>query len=197
VTEPKEPMRVVDRRWWAKPDAESDTPDSADDRRERKPTVVEELEQQLTRSNEQLQAVLTEHRRAAEEFEQVKLRLRRDTAREVERGRRTVLAEMLDVMDNLDRALAAARGSGPGTTSTLLRGVELVREQFLGKLEGFGVQLLPALHSPFDPQVHEAVSMTPVADPAMHGVVIAVAAEGYVIGDELLRPASVVVGTHG
>lgn len=190
-------MRVVDRRWWAKPDAESDTPDSTEDRRERKPTVVEELEQQLTRSNDQLQAVLTEHRRAAEEFEQVKLRLRRDTAREVERGRRTVLAEMLDVMDNLDRALAAARGSGPDTTSTLLRGVELVREQFLGKLEGFGVQLLPALHSPFDPQVHEAVSMAPVADPALHGVVIAVTAEGYIIDDELLRPASVVVGTHG
>ncbi len=190
-------MRVVDRRWWARADAEPDTPDSTEDRRERKPTMVEELEQQLTRANEQVQAVLAEHRRATDEFEQVKLRMRRDAAREVERGRRTVLAEMLDVMDNLDRALAAARVSDPDPTSTLLRGVELVREQFLGKLEGFGVRLLPALHSPFDPQVHEAVSMAPVSDPEQHGVVIAVAAEGYVIGDELLRPASVVVGTHG
>jgi molecular chaperone GrpE (heat shock protein) len=39
--------------------------------------------------------------------------------------------------------------------------------------------------------------MAPVTDPAQHGVVIAVAKEGYAIGDELLRPASVVVGTHG
>jgi len=197
VTEPKEPMRVVDRRWWARADAEPDSTDSTEDRRERKPMVVEELEQQLTRANEQVQAVLAEHRRATDEFEQVKLRLRREAAREVERGQRTVLAEMLDVMDNLDRALAAARVSDPDTTSTLLRGVELVREQFLGRLEGFGVRLLPALHTPFDPQVHEAVSMAPVTDPEQHGVVIAVAAEGYVIGDELLRPASVVVGTHG
>lgn len=190
-------MRVVDRRWWARPDAEPETADPVEDRRERKPTVVEELEQQLMRANDQLQAVLSEHRRSTEEFEQVKVRMRRDVAREVEWGRRAVLAEMLDVMDNLDRAVAAARASSIDAGSTLLRGVELVREQFLGKLEGFGVRLLPALHSPFDPQLHEAVSMAPVDDPAQHGLVIAVAAEGYAIGDDLLRPASVVVGTHG
>lgn len=192
-------MRVIDRRWWARQesDAENDDRAAADAVTERRPTVVEDLEQQLTRAQEQLQAVLIEHRRATEEFEQVKVRIRRDTAREVERGRRAVLAGMLEVLDNLDRAIAAARGSGNDTADTLLRGVELVREQFLARLEGFGVRLLESLDTPFDPQIHEAVSMAPVADPALHGIVIAVAAEGYVIGDELLRPASVVVGTHG
>ena len=42
-----------------------------------------------------------------------------------------------------------------------------------------------------------AVSMAPVADPAQEGVVIGVMKQGYRIGDELLRPASVVVGTRG
>ena len=51
--------------------------------------------------------------------------------------------------------------------------------------------------APFDPQLHEAVSTARVAHAAQHGVVIAIAKEGYAIGEELLRPASVVVGTHG
>jgi len=187
-------MRVVDRRWWARGEPD----DSAEDTRERKPTVVEELEQRLTAAQEQVQAVLIEHRRATEEFEQVKVRMRRDVAREVERGRRAVLAEMLEVVDNLDRAIAAARGADSTRGSEpLLRGVELVRDQFLGTLDTLGVSRVETLGAPFDPNLHEAVSMAPVADPAQHGVVIAVSREGYAIGEELLRPASVVVGTHG
>lgn len=189
-------MRVVDRRWWARQnDADADAP--AEEPIERKPTVVEELETQLMRANDQLQAVLAEHRRASEEFEQIRARMRRDVAREVERGRRAVLVEMLEVVDNLDRAISAARGT-PNTdaSETLLRGVELVRDQFLSKLEGFGVVRVHALGEPFDPQQHEAVSLAPVDDPAHAGLVIAVAREGYAIGDELLRPASVVVGSH-
>lgn len=187
-------MRVVDRRWWAR--GESD--DSAEETRDRKPTVVEELEQRLADAQEQLQDILSEHRRAVDEFEQVKVRIRRDVAREVERGRRAVLVEMLEIVDNLDRAIAAARGtSSTDASETLLRGVELVRDQFLARLESFGVKRVPTLGALFDPQLHEAVSMAPVTDPAQAGVVIAVAKEGYAIGDELLRPASVVVGSHG
>ena len=187
-------MRVVDRRWWAR--GESD--EIAEETPQRKPTVVEELEQQLAEAREQLQAVLTDHRRATDEFEQVKVRIRRDVAREVERTRRTVLAEMLEIVDNLDRAIAASRSpSGADASETLLRGVELVRDQFLATLEAFGVARVDVLGEPFDPQLHEAVSMAPVSDPAQHGVVIAVAREGYAVGEELLRPAIVVVGTHG
>ena len=197
VTEPKEPqMRVVDRRWWARSEPNDD--EGAEETRERKPTVVEELEQRVAEAQEQVQAVLAEHRRAAEEFEQVKVRLRRDAAREVERGRRSILVEMLEVADNLDRAIAAARGtSNTDASETLLRGVELVRDQFLAKLGTFGIQPVPALGEPFDPTLHEAVSMAPVADPSQDGLIVAIAKQGYTIGDELLRPASVVVGAHG
>jgi molecular chaperone GrpE len=189
-------MRVVDRRWWARANAAED--EAVEDTRERKPTLVEELEQRLAEAHEQVQAVLNEHRRAADEFEQVKIRLRRDTAREVERGRRAILVEMLDVADNLDRAIDAMQGTNNGdATDTVRRGVELVRDQFLAKLETFGVLPVHALGEPFDPSLHEAVSTAPVADASQHGVVIAVAKQGYAIGDTVLRPASVVVGAHG
>ncbi|MBS1820058.1 MAG: nucleotide exchange factor GrpE [Acidobacteria bacterium] len=201
MSDPREPeVKVVDRRWWARQSAEPAAPVAAEESGAslRKPTVVEELETQLMRANDQLQAVLSEHRRASEEFEQIKVRIRRDTAREVERGRRAVLVEMLDVVDNLDRAIGAAReSSSTDASETLLRGVELVREQFLSKLESFGVTRLHALGEHFDPQRHEAVSIAPVTDPSQEGLVVAVVKEGYAVGDELLRPAVVVVASRG
>jgi molecular chaperone GrpE len=186
-TEVDPKVRVVDRRWWAR--AAEDGP--TDDPITRKPTYVEQLEQQLADRAAQLQVYQTEHRRALEEFEQVKTRIRRDVAREVERGRRAVIAELLEVLDNLDRAVAA----GPdGSASALLEGVALVRQQFLAKLEGLGVRRLSALGSTFDAAQHEAVTTTLVQDPSQEGVVVAVIKEGYVIGEEVLRPAAVVVG---
>jgi len=186
-------MRVVDRRWWARGDAAP-----VDDEPRLEPTVVEELEHRLAEANEQLQSVLGEYRRASEEFEQARVRIRRDVSRDVERGRRAVLADLLEVLDNLDRAIAAARDAVQTDSSqTLLSGVELVRDQFLAKLESYGVTRMVALGEPFDPQKHEAVSMAPVADPSQAGSVVSVVREGYVLGDDLLRAAAVVVGARG
>ncbi len=158
----------------------------------RKPTYVEELEQRLAEHTAQLQAVKAEHRRAIDEFDQVKLRIRRDVAREVERGKRAILVELLDVLDNLDRALTSARDAG--SADVLLRGIELVREQFLAKLHSFGVTRVEALGQRFDAARHDAVSTAAVTEPEQDGVVVAVVREGYAVGDEMLRPASVVVG---
>jgi molecular chaperone GrpE len=200
VTDKDEPLRVVDRRWWARQaSAEATEPEPE---RERKPSYVEDLEQQLADKTAHLQAIATEHRRALEEFEQAKLRIRREMARDVERGKRAVVAELLEVLDNLDRAIAAARDSARGgpqpdresSVETLLRGVELVRDQFLAKLEALGVRRIDALGQMFDAAAHEAVSMAPVSHPEQDGRVVGVAREGYAIGDELLRPAAVVVG---
>jgi len=195
--EEKEPqVRVVDRRWWAR----GESAPAEEEKTARKPTYVEDLELRLADAGNQLQTYMVEHRRSLEEFEQVRARLRRDTAREVERGRRGVLAELLEVVDNLDRAVAAAddaQASGARADDTLLRGVRLVRDQFLAKLESFGVARVPSLGTPFDAARHEAVTTAPVDDPSKEGVVIAVIKEAYAIGDELLRPASVVVGARG
>ena len=190
MSDKEEPqVRVVDRRWWARTDVDET---AAEETRARKPSYVEDLERQLADKSSQLQTSLVEHRRALDEFEQVKSRIRRDTAREVERGKRAVITELLDVLDNLDRAIAAA---APNAEShALVKGVQLVRDQFLAKLQAFGVTRLDAIDQPFDAERHEAVSTTPVTDPARDGMVVAVVKEGYAIGDEILRPASVVVG---
>ena|SRR5437660_1129019 len=189
---PDEPLRVVDRRWWARTPTEDASTD-AEPERDRKPTYVEDLERQLADKSAHLQTIAAEHRRALDEFEQAKIRIRREVARDVERGKRAVVSELLEVLDNLDRAIAAARES-EAPADTLLRGVELVRDQFLAKLEALGVRRIDALGQAFDASAHEAVSMAAVTDPEQDGRVVAVAREGYAIGDELLRPAAVVVG---
>ena len=192
MSKPDEPLRVVDRRWWAQSEGAADAT-ASEAERERKPSYVEDLEQQLADRSAQLQAIAAEHRRAMEEFEQAKARIRREVARDVERGRRAIVADLLEVLDNLDRAIGAARDSDVKADS-LLRGVELVRDQFLAKLKALGVRRVDALGQPFDATSHEAVSMAPVTDETQDGRVVAVTREGYAVGDELLRPASVVVG---
>jgi molecular chaperone GrpE len=182
-------VRVVDRRWWAR----GETDESVEDGGVRKPTYVEDLERRLADQAEQLQSALADRRRVADEFEGVKQRMRRDTAREVERARRAILAEMLEVVDNLDRAIAAARSSATSAES-VLTGVELVRDQFLAKLAASGVTRFASQGQPFDASRHEAVSTAAVEDPAADETVVSVLTEGYTIGDELLRPARVVVG---
>jgi len=190
VEEKPEPsVRVVDRRWWARTDSDAAPGEAAST----KPTYVEELERRVADHAAQLQSYAADHRRAVEEFEQARARMRRDVAREVERGKRAVLAELLDVLDNLDRAIAAAAGA-PAGSDALTRGVELVRDQFAGKLSAFGVARLDALGKPFDAARHEAVATAPVTDPALNGTIVAVLKDGYTIADDLLRPASVVVG---
>jgi molecular chaperone GrpE len=190
-------VKVVDRRWWAR----GDVAPATDEVPARKPTYIEELEQRLASTTEQLQQVLTEYRQAQHEFDDSRARMRREVAREVNRGRRAILAELLDVLDNLDRALVSARESGgtaadPATAfAGLTRGVALVRDQFLARLEQFGVTRIETLGQPFDAARHEAVSTAPVVDPEQDGRIVAVLKDGYASGDELLRPASVVVGS--
>jgi molecular chaperone GrpE len=187
------PVKVIDRRWWANQEgttgASGTAPSSS-----LKPTYVEELEQKLADKDRQLQDAIARYRGAAAEFDESRLRLRREIAKDIERGRREILADLLDVVDNLDRALDAAKTtSGPDRGDTMLQGVEMVRRQFLAKLEGFGVKRIESEGQPFDPALHEAVSAIPAATPDQDGTVIGVIRHGYRIGDDVLRPASVAV----
>ena len=189
-------VRVVDRRWWARSES-SDENDEAPG--SSKPTFVAELEQQLQGLNRKLEekdVLLKEYAAkyasAAQEFEDARVRLRREVSKDVDRETRRVLASFLEVVDNLDRAIAAASAS-EGATG-LHEGVVMVRQQFLLTLDGYGVQPIDAAGEPFDPNLHDAVSMVPVTETGLEGRVIDVAAPGYRVADEVLRPAKVTVG---
>ena len=179
-------MKVTDRRWWARGEGtvEAEEP-------KLKPKYVEELEAQIAEKNSEIQQLLTKYRGASDEFDQARARLRKELSKDVERGRRSMLVSFLEVLDNLDRAIEAAGKTPP--TDALLQGVEMVRRQFLSKLESLGVKRINSEGAHFDPVKHEAVSTVPAAKPEDDGRVVGIIRHGYTIGDEVLRPASVAV----
>jgi molecular chaperone GrpE len=181
------PVKVVDRRWWAR----GDDGGASVAERSTKPTYIEELERQLAEKDRIAQEYIAKYRQAAAEFDESRLRLRREISKDVERGRREILAELLEVVDNLDRAIDSARQGG--SADALLQGIEMVRRQFLSKLEGFGVKRIAIEGQPFDPLRHEAVSTVPAASPDEDGRVVGVIRHGYTVGNDILRPASVAV----
>ncbi len=182
------PVKVVDRRWWANTEASTAASDGGSSL---KPTYVEELEQKIVEKDKQIQEYLTKYRQASSEFEEMRLRLRREISKDIERTRREILSELLEVVDNLERALDAAKRSP--SADALLQGVEMVRRQFLSKLEGLGVKPIESGDGRFDPALHEAVSTVPASSPDQDGMVVGVIRQGYRIGDDVLRPAAVAV----
>ena len=174
---------VRDRRWWAREEEE--------DRevRESKPSYVAQLEAELAERDRRLAEALGREQRALAEQDLARQRIEREAQREIARGKRDVIAALLPVLDDLDRAIAAAeedRGAG-----AVRRGVELVHSGFLDRLRALGVERdLPVPGQPFDPARHEAVS---VLRGEIDGSVARTVSPGYLLEGEVLRPARVVV----
>ncbi|BDA82469.1 protein GrpE [Aureimonas sp. SA4125] len=130
--------------------------------------------------------------------------LRRRTEREVKDARTYAVTgfarEMLSVMDNLRRTIAAvpegAREGGETGLATLLDGVELTERGMLATLEKFGVKKLEPEGERFDPNFHQAMFEVPNAEVA-NNTVVQVVQDGYAIGDRVLRPAMVGVAKGG
>src|SRR5262245_42417347 len=105
------PVKVVDRRWWANHESAAAADGGPSSWLE--PTYVEELERQVAEKDRVAQEYIAKYRQAASEFDEARLRLRREISKDVERARRDVLSEMLEILDNLDRAVDAAGSGSP------------------------------------------------------------------------------------
>lgn len=130
-------------------------------------------------------------RRAVADLDNLRKRHARELERERGAERARVVREWLVVLDNLELALSHAGVDPAG----IVEGVRAVRDQALSVLSRLGFARIAPLGEAFDPARHEAVSTAPVAD-AAPGTVVAVVRPGYGSGEELLRPAAVVVATE-
>jgi molecular chaperone GrpE len=124
------------------------------------------------------------------EFDNYRRRVERDREAQHLAGIRELVGELLPVIDNLERAVAALGGAG----DQIVAGVEMVRGQLAGLLAGRGVEEIAAHAEPFDPNVHEAIARHHTADHA-EGTVVHVSEKGYRLGDTVIRPAKVVVAS--
>ncbi len=138
------------------------------------------------------EALHDRHLRLAADFENFKKRTVKEQAEAQDRGREALLKELLPVIDNLERAIKAAEIAGEGSSiKALSDGVRLVDKQMHLALDKFDVRAFCPVGVAFDPAMHEAVQFS--ESPLPPGCVAQVYANGYTIGERLLRPAMVSV----
>jgi molecular chaperone GrpE len=97
--------------------------------------------------------------------------------------------DILNALDNFDRAIETARAGG---AQAIAEGLVMVEKQFVAALAKNGVEPISALGQPFDPNVHEAIMQQPDAHHP-EGTVVAEFAKGYKLGDRVIRPSKVAV----
>ena len=127
-------------------------------------------------------------RRVAADFDNYRKRVAREQTQILARSGERVVAKLLPVLDDLERALDAAEHH---EEVKVLEGVRMTKDALAAVLASEGVEEIPA-NGPFDPHVHEALMAQP-AEGVEPGHVVHVVQRGYRIGDAVLRPARVVV----
>lgn len=129
------------------------------------------------------------------ETEEMRARLNRTAEQKLEAARGDLVSGLLDTLDNLKRAVAAAESSQHNETdfTALLEGVRATANLFESKMLGLGLAAVESEGQDFNPEIHEAVEIVPV-ESDQDNKVIAEYQTGYKFGDRLLRPARVRVG---
>ncbi len=127
---------------------------------------------------------------AMADFENFRKRSDRVLADRLTSGKRATLAKFLPVLDNLERALAVERDS-----DGLRDGLIATQRGFQSLLSGEGVKRLSLVGERFDPRTAEAVGTRPTGDVA-EDVILEEVEAGYALGDDVLRPAKVIVAKH-
>jgi len=151
---------------------------------------VEELRRQLDEKQDRLL-------RALAEADNVRRRAQRDREEHARYANEALLRDLIPVLDNLDRALAAVRAAGgstgeAGDVASLREGVELIQRELLKVLERAGVTRYSAVGQPFDPTRHEAIARVSSPD-AAPDTVVAEQLPGYLLHGRVLRAALVAV----
>ncbi|HEY8280725.1 MAG TPA: nucleotide exchange factor GrpE [Bdellovibrionota bacterium] len=151
------------------------------------PNPVEELQTKVQEAEKKYLYLYSE-------FENFRRRNERERLDFLKFGHESFLKELLQVMDNFERALAHAKSLGGEKGSPLaqvIQGIEMIHYQYAEALRGQGVNPVAAMGQKFDPSLHEAVGEEEAeAEP---GTVVREAQKGYLLHGRLLRPARVVV----
>ncbi len=180
-------FQVIDKRHFVNLDAIDQ--ESVPEEKPRYPSYVEELMARMAETENKFQE---KKKQIDEEIHRTKARLEADFDRRLEAEKQKIVLPFLEVLDNLQRALEA--GSQAATVEHLLEGVRMTSSMFLAKLQSLGVEAIPALNQPFDPNLEQAVGMVQVREPERDGIVVEELQPGYSMNGQLLRPAQVRVG---
>ncbi len=149
------------------------------------------LESALKEAEEKAQDHWDRYLRAAAELDNYRRRMQRELEAARKFGHESLAAEILRVKDSLEMGLVALGEQG-ADPEKLREGKEATLKLLSRTLEQFGVAEIDPIGQPFDPELHEAMSMQE-SDEAAPGSVLTVIQKGYRLHERLLRPARVIV----
>jgi molecular chaperone GrpE len=141
----------------------------------------------LEQERDEFRALL---QRTRADFENYQKRAQRDLIQERRYWHASLALDLLPILDNFERAVAAAKQAGE--TGPLVQGVAMIQAQVLDVLKRHGITRIEAQGQPFDPNLHQAVMQQPSADQPPN-TVLQILEQGFLIHDRVLRPARVIV----
>ena len=166
---------------------QTDLPDSED-----APEEGSESDQALDAALEQAQNAKDDLLRVQAEMQNLRRRTEQDIEKAHKYGQEKLSIELLAVMDNLERAQEAASNSEDEAIKAIREGVDLTVKGFADCFKKFNIETVDPLGEPFDPQLHQAMSMQENTE-SEPNTVIAVMQKGYTLHGRVLRPAMVMV----
>jgi molecular chaperone GrpE len=150
------------------------------------------LQDELAQAQRQRDEYLDQLQRSRAEFSNYQKRAKSQADADRNYAASALARDLLDGLDNLERATDALRASAP---AGVVEGLSMVHKQLLATLAKHGVEPIAALGRPFDPNQHEAIVQQPDAEHP-EGTVVAELSKGYKILDRVLRPSKVAVSVR-
>jgi len=151
---------------------------------------VELSEEALRRLEDELAEQRERHVRLAAEYDNFRKRVAKERLELTDRAQAALVGKLLDVLDDLDRVESGGQLS---ENDVVQQALILIERKLRKELETAGLERLDPVGMPFDPSLHEAVSVVPAPDPSKDHSVSATFQPGYRFKGSLLRPARVQV----
>ena len=167
--------------------------DSEEQMVETEEITVEEPISALEESGRLASEYLDHLQRLQAEFDNYKKRVDREKAELIEYASAELVSELIDIMENLERGVASAKGSDD--IDSIVKGMEIVSTQLKDILGSRGLKPIEAVGKKFDPHYHEAMMMTPT-DEYPYNTVIEEFQQGYMIKDKVIRYSKVRVSVN-
>ncbi|MFH0859766.1 MAG: nucleotide exchange factor GrpE [Candidatus Altiarchaeota archaeon] len=146
------------------------------------------LEGQLKDRDEKLKAYVSDIQRLQADFENHLKRMGREREQQVRLANRELILELLDVVDNFDKAVEQSKKSS--NSETLVKGIHGIHRQLHDILRAKGLQPIASLGKKFDVSLHEAVS---TVDSGEEDTIVDEVQRGYLLHSQVIRPAKVVI----
>jgi molecular chaperone GrpE len=185
----KEKQETVEEEQEEKSEATEETPVEEEPvEKIKKLSPIEKLQEQLKEKDLELAEQKGDFLREKADLENFRKRLVKDKEDSVQFANERLLKELVQIDDNLNRALGAPNAS----LETLKEGIEMIQKQFASFLKGQKVEPIEAMGKPFDPSLHEVMTQME-SEEHDENIVMQEYSKGYTLNGRILRSAKVVI----